>query len=313
MIVNMTQEQFRRLILLIAQHADVHTVQKRQSLLEEADLAEFIHRVNIEGETQLFSQEIVRKLQDFGTLKRTGQPAFVSLLRVIRERVAGHEEDAAFIDYLLGPFTSQPQPASSPVNNNGTVRILFLAANPVKTPALRLGAEVRTIEERLQEAKLRDRFVVHQAHAVRWTDLSKYLLEHDPHIIHFAGHGTHGSEIVLEDDQGNSQVIPADTLSDLFRILKKNIRCVVLNACWSEVQARAIIEYIDAVIGMSMPISDDAAHRFAAGLYRGIGFGQSLKTAFELGCNELSAISPSEKNTPQLLLHDGLDPDKMVF
>ena len=57
--------------------------------------------------------------------------------------------------------------------------------------------------------------------------------------------------IVLEDQRGHSQAVPPDALKQLFATLKDDIRCVVLNACFTEPQAEAIAGSIDCVVGMS--------------------------------------------------------------
>ncbi|MBA3531842.1 MAG: hypothetical protein H0T73_07985 [Ardenticatenales bacterium] len=54
-------------------------------------------------------------------------------------------------------------------------------------------------------------------------------------------------------------------------------------------------------------MSDEVARRFAAGFYRGLGFGQSVQTAFELGRNELAMRFAAEKSIPQLLVQPGVD------
>jgi len=146
-------------------------------------------------------------------------------------------------------------------------------------------------------------------HAVRWSDVSLHLLENDPHIVHFAGHGESDGELVFEDDGGKSFPVPVDALSDLFRTLKDNIRCVLLNACWSERQAQAIVQHIDFVVGMVRPVPDDAAIRFAAGFYRGLGFGRSVQTAFDLAKNEMSVASSSD---PRGMLGQGSTPGDHV-
>lgn len=106
--------------------------------------------------------------------------------------------------------------------------ILFLAANPLNTSPLRLDEEVRAIDVALRQ------------------------------IVHFSGHGSETSEIILQDDDGDSVAVPAVALSSLFRVLKANVRFVMLNARYSVDQAAGITEEIDCVIGMDDAISDDA-------------------------------------------------------
>ncbi len=187
---------------------------------------------------------------------------------------------------MTGPGRAAGSHASS-AGSGDKLTVLFMAANPRKTTALRLGEEVRTIEERLREGSARDRYVLRQAHALRWTDLSRLLLEYRPNVVHFAGHGERGGELVFERERGEPRLVDPQVVAELFRILKDDIRCVVLNACWSKAQAEAINEHIDFVIGMREPVEDPAAIDFAAGFYRGLAFDRSVKTAFELGCNEV--------------------------
>ncbi|RIL05619.1 hypothetical protein DCC79_16010, partial [bacterium] len=102
--VDLSNSQRRQLVALIATHGDVPTVSRRYILLEDAGLRRFETRVNVESSAADFSAELVRVLQDFGTLEDTGQPALVSLLRVLRERMEGHAAERAFVDGLLAPY-----------------------------------------------------------------------------------------------------------------------------------------------------------------------------------------------------------------
>ena len=129
------------------------------------------------------------------------------------------------------------------------VRILFLAAKPTDTDPLRLGEEVRTIDERLREADYRDQLDLVPHFAVRLEDLSKSLLRYKPHLVHFSGHGSPSGAIILEDASGRSNEVSPKVLGDLFGILRDNLRCVVLNACYSATQANEVTDGIDCVVG----------------------------------------------------------------
>lgn len=191
------------------------------------------------------------------------------------------------------------------------IQILFLAANPRDTNPLRLGEEIQSIDLALREADFREKFNLEQQWAVRVNDLQRHLLRYKPNIVHFSGHGSDASEIILEDPSGRSHPISVRALSRLFRLLRDNIRCIVLNACYSEHQARAIAKHIDCVIGMSKAIGDSAAIRFATAFYRALGYGRNVKDAFELGCNQIDLANLDEQETPQLLCN--IDPKDIVF
>jgi hypothetical protein len=192
------------------------------------------------------------------------------------------------------------------------IKILFLAANPSDTSQLRLDEEIRSIDQALRQAEFRDRFDVKQQWAVRVVDLQGHLLRHKPDVVHFSGHGTAASEIILEDHQGKSQPVSSRALSQLFSVLKDNIRCVVLNACYSEQQAQAIAAHIDCVIGMSKAIGDSAAVSFAEAFYQALGYGRNVRAAFDLGCLQIDLKGLNEQDTPKLLaLHSR--PEEIVF
>ena len=185
------------------------------------------------------------------------------------------------------------------------VKILVLATNPRETDPLRLDEEVRGIDEALQQSRFRDKFELEQQWAVRVSDLQRFLLRYKPDIVHFSGHGSESSEIILEDNEGNSKPVQASALSRLFSLLKDNIKCVVLNACYSEAQAEAIAKHINCVVGMSRAIGDDAAISFSAAFYRALGEGRDVKTAFELGCNQIDLENLDEQDIPKLKVAKG--------
>jgi len=213
----------------------------------------------------------------------------------------------SFNDLCLGDVS--PQSSEVKVRENmhlgkkkrSAIKILFLAANPSDTTRLRLDEESRTIDQALRQTEFRDRFEVEQHWAVRVSDMQGLLLRHEPDIVHFSGHGSKAGEIILEDNFGPSRPVSARALSQLFSVLKDNIRCVVLNACYSERQARAIAQHIDCVIGMSDSIGDLAAIGFATSFYRALGYGRDVKTAFDLGCLQIDLESLDEQDTPKLL------------
>ena len=165
-------------------------------------------------------------------------------------------------------------------------KILFLAANPLDTTRLRLDAERRAVDQALRRAEHRN-FRVEQHSAVRVTDLQELLLRHQPDIVHFSGHGSHTSEIILEDNSGNGRTVSTRALAQLFSLLKDNIRCVVLNACYSESQAQAIAQHIDCVIGIPGAIGDEQSISFSMAFYQALGYGRNLQNAFDLGCLQI--------------------------
>src|SRR5205823_411864 len=147
------------------------------------------------------------------------------------------------------------------------IKALFLAANPAATERLALDEEIRLIEEMMRKAKYRNTLAFQSAWAVRPDDLLQLLNEHQPHIVHFSGHGI-GEGLQLAAGDGEARLVTTQALKRLFTTLKDNIRLILLNACYSHAQAQALVKVIDCVIGMNESIGDEAAAIFAASFYR---------------------------------------------
>ncbi len=166
-------------------------------------------------------------------------------------------------------------------------KVLFLAANPLDTERLRLEAELREIEEGLRRANQRDSISFICKLAVRAQDLRRGLLDSSPHIVHFSGHGSGSKGIVLEDDQGDSVSVATQALANLFALHRETVHCVILNACYSSVQAEAIAQHIPYVIGMDSSVDDQSALVFAVGFYDALGAGRGIESCFDHGCNAI--------------------------
>jgi CHAT domain-containing protein len=190
--------------------------------------------------------------------------------------------------------------ATAQSNNPAAKTILILASNPTTTLRLRLDEEVREIDAGLQRAKKREQFDLKQRWAVRVQDVYQALLDFKPQFVHFSGHGSEDDGLVLEDETGNERLVDTVVLARLFELFAKTIECVILNACYSEVQASAIAQHIPYVIGMSKEIGDKAAIKFATGFYSALGAGESVEFAYKLGCSVIQLEGIPEHLTPEL-------------
>lgn len=189
------------------------------------------------------------------------------------------------------------------------IRVLFLAANPVDSGyRMRVDEEVREIDERIRAGSIRDSFELISQFAVRPSDLALNLMRHQPHIVHFSGHGNKSEGIILEDKDGNMKPVNKGALAELFRSTKKNIRIVMLNACHAKRQAEGIVENIDFAIGMNKTIGDKDAIVFASHFYQALAFGESIQAAFDLGKNQIRLEGLPGFKTPALLVRQGADP-----
>ena len=153
--------------------------------------------------------------------------------------------------------SEQKQPlAGEEIRDIQLQKILILSAIP---HGLRLDKEIREIEVAIRRATKRDLFDIRVRTAVRPQDIRRAIAEEQPQIVHFCGHGLDNGYLLLEDDGGNDKPVAPEALAYLFELHVEYVKCVLLNACYSEKPAEAISEHIDYVIGMNNPIQDKAA------------------------------------------------------
>ena len=104
------------------------------------------------------------------------------------------------------------------------VKILFLAANPEGTTPLRLDREMKEIDEQLGHSAHGDQFHIEQRWAVRTQDLMRALLDVEPQIVHFCGHGEGAIGLVFEDETGSVKLVGTKALANLFQPFANQVR-----------------------------------------------------------------------------------------
>jgi hypothetical protein len=189
-------------------------------------------------------------------------------------------------------------------------KILFLDAKSSDERSMM--REIRTIDEKIRLSDFRDLFEIVTCLATRVADLHGHLLRHKPEIVHFVGNANASSGLIFENNHGEDHCVTVEALSQLFALLKDNISCVALNASNTERQARAIAEHIECAIGMSKPITDQDAMSFFASFYQALGYGKSIKNAFDLGCNQIKMNNPKGEEIPRLIALNPESVDRVI-
>jgi len=275
--------------------SEISALEKQRSDLRNKEIALYNNRAVINVATA-FASAIKATLQEFG-LELESQNAGSLQWTVTAD---------GFRRMVYSVSTGVQKAENKGVTN--IVSILFLSADPTDTSRLRLGEELREIQEKLQLAKLRERFELQQRMSVRPADISQALLDVQPRIVHFSGHGTTTGALCFENRIGETHPIQPDALAVLFEQFADQVSCVVLNACYSETQANAIAQHIDYVIGMNQAIGDRAAIAFAIGFYQALGAGRTIEDAYKLGCVQIRLQGISEHLTPVLITKEATQP-----
>lgn len=180
--------------------------------------------------------------------------------------------------------------------------ILFLGANPPATERLRQDKEYREIDEALNRAVRRNKFILKCLWAVQYQDVQRSMLDLKPSIVHFSGHGTSDNGLCMEDIAGQSHYVPGETLAKLFKIASDHVSVVILNCCSSYVLARTISQYIEYVVGMPGALNDQAAIAFSRGFYDALGAGALIELAFSHGNLAMGQSYSQDAEPPQLFM-----------
>jgi hypothetical protein len=191
--------------------------------------------------------------------------------------------------------------------------VLFMASNPLDQPQLRLDEEVREINEMISKSKHRESVKLESRWAVRPLDVLQALNELRPSVIHFSGHGSDQDDIVFQDSAGQAKLVSKEAIVQTMLAAAGEIKLVFFNTCYSNNQAEAVVKHVPAAIGMTTSIGDSAARVFSAQFYSAIGFGLSVKQAFDQAKAALMLEGIGEEDTPELFVAEGIDPAALVL
>jgi len=191
--------------------------------------------------------------------------------------------------------------------------ILFLAANPHGTSQLRLGEECAEIQRELKMAPHRNDFRFESRWAVSIDELMRHLMEIDPTVIHFSGHGGGSAGLLFQDEHGRRQPVSATALAMMVETAARSPRVVVLNACYSTTQAEALRSKVDCVVGMDGAIGDEAARTFAARFYGALGNRRSVGNAVAQGVAVLAAKQFPDELLPRCATRNGIEANEVFL
>lgn len=259
--------------------------------------------LNLQSDYQIFQRDQIRGVLSAQEASQKNSQLSMRVLNLIE--LLGNSSGNTAIISGNGNTVIQDVKVEKP-KTEGKKTILFLASSPSNLSRMQLGREHDQIKNDLQLAKERDFFDLEQQFATTADSMMQSLLDENPYIVHFSGHGTNSSGdansggIFLENGSGNSELVNASALEALFESFS-SVQCVVLNACYSEAQAKAIGKTVEYVVGMNKAILDTAALRFSVGFYKALGAGKTVEEAFKLGRTSIKLANISGSDIPQLL------------
>ena len=168
---------------------------------------------------------------------------------------------------------------------------------------------------------------------MRWIakplDFLRELRKVKPTVVHLSGHGrqhggsvrngrslrelatgsavAEGSALCFQSLGSDPQLVSTEALAETLAAAGASVRLVVLNACWSDTHAAALLPHCECVIDVAGPVQDKAARSFAEGFYGGVGDGASIAAAFRQGQAAIRLAGLSDCNHLRLQARNGVD------
>lgn len=274
----------------------------------------FLVRISLAGSSQGVVEEIGQVLRDElpGEIRpvlqypqskqelQTLEHNLHSLAGVFWGDIRQYVPDTARLRYLMNSEEAS-MAFRLPVSKNPaqTVKVLLVLANPFSS-TIHLRQEHRAIQEAIVRSRYRDNISLTVCPASTIRDLRRALLEQDFQIAHIASHGSEEG-LILEGEHGGAYTVSKENLARLFHLRQQqagNIRCVILNACYSVEQGG--LPAIPFTITMQGPLGSTAAIEFSRGFYDAIGAGKDIEAAYAEGCLAASLEAIDAPFRPQI-------------
>jgi CheY-like chemotaxis protein len=201
--------------------------------------------------------------------------------------------EAGAVDYLRKPFSKKEllarvksshmvhTVASQRAASREKVKVLLMGANPQYTEQLKIGEEFDRIQTNLEViGKQRDNFQVKMKLNVSKSSMLQTLLDEQPNIVHFAGHGSDGM-VYLHASNGLPDALP--NFHDFINTFAERnpFDCIIINAC----NSGSIVSKIRRIpaIGINGSIKDNISVQFSEGFYKALAAGYDLQFAYNSG------------------------------
>jgi tetratricopeptide (TPR) repeat protein len=214
-----------------------------------------------------------------------------------------HQRDQRWTD-LVAELSSEASQGKQTVK-----KILMLSANP-ENPVTRsrrkeiseiTSALNRAAVARWEQGKNPTRFKPHDGLNIK-ASISQELSTIEPYIVHISGSASGIEGLILEGNSGRATSEKSEKLiANLFQDHVESIQCIILNGCYSDVQAREIVQHIEFVIGISQDLEESKVIKFLDDFYFYIGSERTIEDSYQRSYSRLNGTGIQKNLMPILL------------
>lgn len=202
--------------------------------------------------------------------------------------LADYKQEKARITHALLSYLDKYETGENGNGNgNSKITIVVATANPKDTGRVQIDEIIRSMQQQLTAAQHRERFEFLPLVATRINDLRQALIDKSPNMLIFVGHGSESGSLAFVSEGATRHLATPEAIAGLLSIFDQMLTCVVLSACYSNEQAKAIHNHIDFVVGTDNAVHQDNAKAFTEAFVQAIAGGMSFNNACKLGSNAI--------------------------
>ncbi len=180
------------------------------------------------------------------------------------------------------------------------IKVLMMGAAPKDAEALRLGKQASRLKEELRSLRAPSFDLrIEPAWAVSPRQILTEILNEQPKVLHFNGHGEPG-RLFFESEDGTSASVEGDVVAQ-FLDGKSFLDCVLLSACFSNVIAPLFAKHVNYVIACEGEVDDEASLEFTVAFYVSLAHLGDYERAFNDAVNQVKAIPELKDEAPKFM------------
>lgn len=197
--------------------------------------------------------------------------------------------------------------------HGGELRILVMTASPSDQVRIDVQNEERQLRASLLDGLAnRERLKLEVVRGATIDDILVAMNRVKPHILHISAHGTKDGDLSFLNERGEEALVPLKGFAAAVRSAGDSLQMIVLNACYSQVATKVLVDHVDCAIGMRMAIGDSSAIEFTRGFYGALGYGCSVGQAYEQGLASVQLRLLPNSQGVDLDVRDGCDAEEWV-
>jgi Trypsin-like peptidase domain/Tetratricopeptide repeat len=182
-------------------------------------------------------------------------------------------------------------------------KILVLSSNPVNTELSRTRSGISKIRDALKRSKNGEIFDLQDRLETNAASISQELSEIEPYIVNISGCENGIESLIIGYDLEKTTEEIEALIGNLFLHYSENIKCIILNGCYLEKQAKKIIQHVEFVIGIRQECNVENSIFFTEEFYYQLGSGRGIESAYGIACNRLESSKKVEDIQIPILLN----------